>query len=855
VSTTAEYVITIENTNDTPQINLPSGEYSATEDSAFVLILTSANISDYDAEDTIGTLTLTVLDTDLVIAVISEDSVSKTITFYPLPDAEGVDTVTIKITDKQGWSTTAEYVITIENTNDTPQITLPSGEYSATEDSAFVLILTSANISDYDAEDTIGTLTLTVLDTDLVIAVISEDSVSKTITFYPLPDAVGVDTVTIKITDKQGWSTTAEYVITILNVNDHPQYFSKPDTIAYKFVKYIYTITVGDTDTNDTGFTISYIQKPDSMTLEQISDTQAKLEWIPEKLDSHTIEIQVTDASGSATIQSWILEVIDGPTPVKNFTGTSISGGTIALSWQAPDFNNVSLYMLTVEDSAGNIVLYKEFDTTVLSYIIPADSLVKGQEYTIKLNNKDKYGNISENTPPTIKVKSIEAIIVPAITSDFQNKLDGKNIYIDPINPDKNSLTLTVEISGDTSKLDYVQYEYKNHNDTEWKVMTLIDFPEGRIPKKYLRENVITGIWKFGSDNITEGLYDIRSIAYQTGGESDYRATIYTIEFTKNTNKADIVEKFDDVVDTYYSKERVAIGEDTIVRIIPKSVELTNSERKYTRAIVTIPQLVVTEDTKIMVYGKPIAFDDLVIEKTTLEAVNETVDKNGKIGSAELYDVSVPVVRLEFNKLKTSDTNPFYQEAIIELDYIDEDNDGQLDNSIYVNEKTLYPYYKDSPDDTEWKRVPEGVRWSITFDYTANKVTLKVPHFSVYTLFGIQRVPAANDLNNVVIFPNPFRPNDGNDLTGKEFYGDYTIDNKTGIHIMNIPANTTIEVYNIIGQKIRTLRNIPINASSDYGMAIWDGKDKNGIKVGSGTYLIVLTGNGQKVVKKVAVIR
>jgi len=256
-----------------------------------------------------------------------------------------------------------------------------------------------------------------------------------------------------------------------------------------------------------------------------------------------------------------------------------------------------------------------------------------------------------------------------------------------------------------------------------------------------------------------------------------------------------------------------------------------------------------------MVYGKPIAFDDLVIEKTTLEAVNETVDKNGKIGSAELYDVSAPVVKIEFDKLKASDTNPFYQEAIIELDYIDEDNDGQLDNSIYVNEKTLYPYYKDSPDDTEWKRVPEGVRWSITFDYTANKVTLKVPHFSVYTLFGIQRVPAANDLNNVVIFPNPFRPNDGNDLTGKEFYGDYTIDNKTGIHIMNIPANTTIEVYNIIGQKIRTLRNIPINASSDYGMAIWDGKDKNGIKVGSGTYLIVLTGNGQKVVKKVAVIR
>lgn len=57
---------------------------------------------------------------------------------------------------------------------------------------------------------------------------------------------------------------------------------------------------------------------------------------------------------------------------------------------------------------------------------------------------------------------------------------------------------------------------------------------------------------------------------------------------------------------------------------------------------------------------------------------------------------------------------------------------------------------------------------------------------------------------------------------------------------MSIPSTMSgeveIEIFNVVGEKVRTLRtNIPTGGSHNY--LEWDGKNDHGQKVASGTYI------------------
>ncbi len=146
--------------------------------------------------------------------------------------------------------------------------------------------------------------------------------------------------------------------------------------------------------------------------------------------------------------------------------------------------------------------------------------------------------------------------------------------------------------------------------------------------------------------------------------------------------------------------------------------------------------------------------------------------------------------------------------------------------------------------------MPENQgNWSFTLDKLNNKAILKVSHFTIFTIFGAALVPAQN-IDNIVVFPNPFRPNDNDPRTGEEFTGTPDENNMTGVHIKGLSANSTIEIYDILGRKLQSLNNI-----KGTDMAIWDARNDRGDRVGSGVYFIVIKGNGQTIVKKLAIIR
>ena len=91
-------------------------------------------------------------------------------------------------------------------------------------------------------------------------------------------------------------------------------------------------------------------------------------------------------------------------------------------------------------------------------------------------------------------------------------------------------------------------------------------------------------------------------------------------------------------------------------------------------------------------------------------------------------------------------------------------------------------------------------------------------------------------------YPNPFNPSTNIPFTvyGSRF-------------MVHSPVHTTLKIYNILGQRVRTLVDEPKGAGTY--QVIWDGKDDWGKDVASGIYFYQLTAGDYKETKKMTLVR
>lgn len=85
-------------------------------------------------------------------------------------------------------------------------------------------------------------------------------------------------------------------------------------------------------------------------------------------------------------------------------------------------------------------------------------------------------------------------------------------------------------------------------------------------------------------------------------------------------------------------------------------------------------------------------------------------------------------------------------------------------------------------------------------------------------------------------YPNPFNPS------------------TTIVYRLNVPSNVNLTVYNILGQKIRTLVKDKRQVADEYSFQ-WDGLDDNGRRVASGLYLYRLESDKQVQTKKMLFLK
>jgi phosphodiesterase/alkaline phosphatase D-like protein len=131
-----------------------------------------------------------------------------------------------------------------------------------------------------------------------------------------------------------------------------------------------------------------------------------------------------------------------------------------------------------------------------------------------------------------------------------------------------------------------------------------------------------------------------------------------------------------------------------------------------------------------------------------------------------------------------------------------------------------------------------GSGWTLlptTFDPAALTLEAETSHFSV---FAPLVVTAGTSIDSLNAFPNPWKPGSGD----PQF-------DAASLSFTNIPNGAEIRLFTILGEEVRSLNAGPS------GIALWDGKNDNGVRVGSGTYLVVVSGAGSRRVLRVAVVR
>jgi hypothetical protein len=228
--------------NDPPSITLPE-ERSAFENSLYTGVL---EVHDVDGGDN---LTLT---PQTMPSWLNFNPTTNTLYGTPLSTNIGNNFVRMRASDGKATVDSSFYIIVI-NVNHPPVITsLPK-----TQGDDYKLYSYSIEATDPDNDAVIYT---PILIPSWAQFNSSSGNLSGTPRFFD----TGNFSVSLMVSD--GFEdTTQNFVITVTNLNDKPQFVSSPDTIAIMNVQYTYTVEVSDVDEDDI-LSVSAIALPSWLT-------------------------------------------------------------------------------------------------------------------------------------------------------------------------------------------------------------------------------------------------------------------------------------------------------------------------------------------------------------------------------------------------------------------------------------------------------------------------------------------------------------------------------------------------------------------------------------------------------------
>jgi hypothetical protein len=484
------------------------------------------------------------------------------------------------------------------------------------------------------------------------------------------------------------------------------------------------------------------------------------------------------------------------PFPVLNLTGELIYTNRARINWSPSRSAQWDAFNVYIKDNSYyekpytiHYNIYSDKGTGVIDYFKPVERVSAAKLewmspqldpgiYRFAVRTQDIEGNEERN----ISLEAPQASIkVPS---------EGKRIR-------GNAVTVMAETEGNTAA---VLFQYMQAESEEgWINITSID-----------RKKPYSVYWNVSA--LVNGEYYLRAIAYDENNIPDSEPTITKV-FIDDVNW-DIHEDGNPDVDPnneHRKQEKIKTKEET------KSVLADGTSA-------TIPSGAVEEE-------------EVVLDITVLNPKKMEEKKPPKESSLKAVG--------QYRKFEFQNGECQFDEEIeLAIPYEDEDEDGIVDGTDIEAEDLVMVYLDEETD--EWvdvsadkgKGKDKDKKKCITYQSVSSNdkaVVAKVNHFTIFALMAY--APAVN-LSDVIVYPNPFKPNSG---LGHE-----------KIIIDGLTEDVKIRIFTISGRLVREWEG---STAPSYKWE-WDVRNDDGEDVVSGIYVYVVTADGKEKARgKLAVIR
>jgi Ca2+-binding RTX toxin-like protein len=326
------------------------GQQNASEDSPFTLSLSNAAFADPEGKPL--TFSATTADGAALPSWLQFDPATGTFTGTPTNGDVGSLSLHVTATDAGGLSTSQNFELVVNNTNDAPSVAESAVNQSATQDVDFSYVLPANTFADVDAGDVL-TLSATQADGSALPSWLNFDAATGTFSGTPANADVGSLSVQVTAKDMAGETASTTFDIDIANVNDAPSVVNELTSQSARQGDMFSYVVPADTFTD--------IDVPDALALSarRLSATKADGSALPSWLnfDAATGTFSGTPANGD--VGSVSIEVI----------ATDIGGATASSTFDI-DIANVNDAPVTVNALSAQSTRQGD----MFSYVVPANT-------------------------------------------------------------------------------------------------------------------------------------------------------------------------------------------------------------------------------------------------------------------------------------------------------------------------------------------------------------------------------------------------------------------------------------------------------------------------------------------------
>ncbi|MBE9011234.1 putative Ig domain-containing protein, partial [Pseudanabaenaceae cyanobacterium LEGE 13415] len=258
------------------------------------------------------------------------------LTWIPAANQSGLHRVQISVSDGRS-TTTQSYDLNVvsQATNRSPVITsAPNGVTNLEQVYTYSL---DGSDPDFDAL----VWSLDQYPEGMVI-----DPITGALRWQPNSKQIGEHRVVVRLIDASGLYTTQEFTLKVTGTNTPPMILSVPVTRAAQNQAYSYTVVASDPENNVLSFSLG--RRPSGMTIDTKTGT---LSWTPTQTGSYTVDVQVTDAQGATTTQTF--EIVVGTTVINQ--APRITSAPVFLANPQTAYR----YEVKADDPDGNPLIYR----------------------------------------------------------------------------------------------------------------------------------------------------------------------------------------------------------------------------------------------------------------------------------------------------------------------------------------------------------------------------------------------------------------------------------------------------------------------------------------------------------------